>query len=272
MKLTTCSSRGACAILNAGHKAGGTVPRTILGEVVKYPVYAPVALAAIGTLPETIMSRALVIHMHRADPDVKLARFDKENEDRARDLDIAKSAASQRLDIAKSAASQRADQVQLDPDPDMPMNLGGRTADNWRVLIAIANLLNRGKIARDAAIKFLREYKSPNIKISLLRDIRAIFDMTNARILPSKVLMDKLLTLEDSEYDWSEQQLTQNKLSRMLNDFQIRPQNIWWPEHEHRSHQQNLRCYVRSDFESLWRRYTATTTTSTTTRKKDGRK
>lgn len=242
--------RNMRAILNAGHKAGGSVNRVMGKHLVKFPVYAPVALAAIGSLPNTIMSRAIVIHMHRADPKAKIVRFDKE-------------AQAQDLIIAKSEALLWANQVQLNPDPPLPVKLGGRTADNWRVLIAIADSLDRGEIARNAALKFLLEYKSPDIKIALLSDIRTIFDMNQTRILPSRVLLDTLMTLEDSEYEWSEHQLTQAKMGRMLNDFQIKSQNIWWPENAHRSQQQRLRGYARIDFEAMWRRYATSATSAT---------
>lgn len=240
--------RNMRAILNAGYHAEGTVARIVDGVSVRFPVYAPVALAAIGTLPHTLISRSLVIQMHRADPDTKIVRFDKRNIDQA-----------QELYTAKSHAFQWANEVQLNIDPSIPIGLGGRTADNWRVLIAIADSLDRGKLARDAAIKFLHEYKSPNIKVALLYDIRTVFDEIKARILPSKTLIEKLLALEYGEHDWVTYQLTPIKMSHMLNDFQIRPRNMWYPEHVHRSQQQNLRCYVKSDFETMWRRYAAAT-------------
>jgi hypothetical protein len=55
------------AILNNGHEVGGFVPRTDkeLG-VIRYPVYGPLALAGIGRLPVTLMSRSIIVHMHRS--------------------------------------------------------------------------------------------------------------------------------------------------------------------------------------------------------------
>ena len=55
------------SILNDGHSVGGSVTRTGKdGEVISYPVYGPVALAGIGKLPATLMSRSLVIRLHRS--------------------------------------------------------------------------------------------------------------------------------------------------------------------------------------------------------------
>jgi hypothetical protein len=49
------------AVLNNGHEVGGFVPRTGKDdEVIKYPVYGPLALASIGRLPVTLMSRSII--------------------------------------------------------------------------------------------------------------------------------------------------------------------------------------------------------------------
>jgi hypothetical protein len=235
--------RSMRSALNAGHKAGGEFARVIKNKTNLFPVFGPVALAAIGTLPLTIMSRSVVVNMHRADPKSKIVRFDRGD-------------ANQTLDLlrTKNEAVQWANQVQLNRDPDVPASLG-RVADKWRVLIAIADSLGHGETARNAAATIMGEYVAPDVKILLLRDIRVIFNTMDARILPSKVLVDKLLDLEDSEYDWSEYRLTQTKLGRVLSEFQIKAQQGWWPEYVHRDRQRHVRYYARRDFESMWRRY-----------------
>lgn len=64
-------------ILNAGYKAGATVPR-VEGDkerkVVSYNVYAPVALAGIKGLNEVLADRAITITMRRALSKAKLNR------------------------------------------------------------------------------------------------------------------------------------------------------------------------------------------------------
>jgi hypothetical protein len=55
------------AILNNGHEIGEFVPRTGKeGDLIKYPVYGPLALAGISRLPVTLMSRSIIIPMHRS--------------------------------------------------------------------------------------------------------------------------------------------------------------------------------------------------------------
>ena len=56
-------------LLNAGHRRGAVVGRCVVKgktiETEEVPAFAPVALAGLGWLPDTIMSRAIVIRMQR---------------------------------------------------------------------------------------------------------------------------------------------------------------------------------------------------------------
>jgi hypothetical protein len=58
------------ALLNAGYKRGAIIPRCVgpKHEVQSFEVYVATALAGLGDLPETIMSRAVTIRMRRRAP------------------------------------------------------------------------------------------------------------------------------------------------------------------------------------------------------------
>jgi hypothetical protein len=64
----------------------------------------------------------------------------------------------------------------------MPAGFQGRTADNWRPLLAIADDLGveYGEAARAAAVILGsdRQYENPNITLPI--DIRTVFDMYRA--------------------------------------------------------------------------------------------
>jgi hypothetical protein len=220
------------AIFNAGHMAGGQVPRVILGETVFFPVYGPLAMAGIGTLPPTLLSRSLIIHIHRSDTKPRFHRLEE--------------AASIGMKVEEWATK-----VNLNHDPDIPLK--GRAADNWRVLLAIADSLGRGDIAREAAVKFTKEHSFPNVKLALLYDIRTVFDAAEATVLPGHVLITKLINLDNGIADWTDHQLTTNKLAHILSEFQIRNKLQRWPETLY--DRKVTRCYVRGDFEDMWRRY-----------------
>ena len=59
-------------LLNAGHRRGAAAGRCVVhGKTVQteeIPAYAPVALAGLGWLPDTILSRSIIVRMRRRDP------------------------------------------------------------------------------------------------------------------------------------------------------------------------------------------------------------
>ena len=65
------------SLLNAGYKRGATIPRCVGSnfDVKHFKVYCAVALAGIGELPDTIMSRSIVIKMRRRAPDEAIEPF-----------------------------------------------------------------------------------------------------------------------------------------------------------------------------------------------------
>ena len=65
------------SLLNGGYRRGSTIPRCVgpKHEVVKFDVYCAVALAGLGDLPDTIMSRSVIIRMRRRAPHEKIEPF-----------------------------------------------------------------------------------------------------------------------------------------------------------------------------------------------------
>jgi hypothetical protein len=222
--------RGMKAILNSGHEAGGFIPRTSKeGEVIKHPVYGPVALARIGVLPPTIASRSVVIKMYRST--AQLERFDPKD-------------AYYSEEIARWA-----ERVNLDPSQTMPAQIIGRDADKWRPLIAIGNAVDRSMIAYQAMSEFFKEKSDPDVKESLLRDVYGVFVDAQTDILTSDMLLDGLLKLDYPEVDWSEHQLTKAKIARILREFQI--------ENTVQRYQGGAptRCWLAKDFREMWERF-----------------
>ena len=65
------------SLLNSGYRKGATIPRCVgpRHEVVMFDVYCAVALAGLGELPETILSRSLIIRMRRRAPNEQIEPF-----------------------------------------------------------------------------------------------------------------------------------------------------------------------------------------------------
>ena len=131
------------AVINSGHHCDGTISRYLDGEEKVFSTFAPLALAAIGTLPLPILHRSITLRMERA-PNAMLVRFSPKEIPR------------QRVDC-ETVYKETFDwmrQCQPNLDPPMPPELRNRAADNWRVLIAIADAcsLEWGAAAREAAV------------------------------------------------------------------------------------------------------------------------
>jgi hypothetical protein len=137
------------AVLNSGHRRGGKVTRYHGGQARSFSTFAPVAVAAIGTLPLPVMHRSIVIHMERRDGQRQLTRLDTQDPDTKADLNIA-----YRMMLSWARAAE------LSPDPPMPAQLRDRQADNWRLLLAIADAFGAdwARRAREAAISWAAQH------------------------------------------------------------------------------------------------------------------
>jgi hypothetical protein len=234
------------SVLNMGHTRGATVCRMVKGEPLKIKVFAPLAVAAIGTLPFPLLRRSISINMQRPTADQKLERID----------DTSPEWAASRHQIERWAR-----RCSLAPDPVNPPQLRNRAADNWRALLAIADDLGHGEAARAAAVKLSanRVYTEPGV--ALLGDVLLVFQEKGVDRLTSKELVAGLLELNDG--DWNEwrgpkedqtpHRLTQSELAAMLRPFHIRPRTIW-PKGS-RSGSRSSRGYLKASFQRAWDSY-----------------
>ena len=236
------------AVLNAGHRRGGSIDRMIKGLPQSFGVFAPVALGSLELLTLPLMRRSIVIRLARHDGSRPLRLF---NTDECGDLDLVYGHVRHWLR-----------RVQLNRDPDMPTELRGRKADNWRPLIAIADACGPvwGELARDAAVALTRANRDEAAAITLLNHIRQIFEVRGVDRLASKLLLADLLALDEMWSEWRgvrgdehPRKLTQGAIALLLNPFGIRPRNIW-PLHRTPT-DTSARGYMRSWFEQAWRAY-----------------
>lgn len=142
------------AVFNSGHRSGGKVALMEGGVLRDFSTFAPLLLAlpdAIHGLPRTLNSRCVTLTMQRSDGRRKLKAFEPYRPDAA-------------LDAAYAQVLLWRNDVELDPDPEMPKGIHNRLADNWRPLISIANSLGRGDDAREALWR-----SSPKISRMLMR-------------------------------------------------------------------------------------------------------
>jgi hypothetical protein len=158
------------SVLNSGHHSSGMVTRVIQGEPTNFSTFSPVALAAIGRLPLPLMHRSIIIRMERA-PLAKLQRFDpKTIPGQAGQCEAV-------YKVMFEWAKQCHVTSKLKLTPTMPASLRNRQADNWRVLLAIADADGRewGNAARTAAVA-MSAGGDEDPAVELLADIRDIFN------------------------------------------------------------------------------------------------
>ena len=235
------------AVLNAGHRRGATVARCVGDgasmEVVEFPAFAPVALAGIGDLPDTILDRSIPIKMRRRARDEKVAPF------RHRDAQVDADPIRRRL----AAWAMRNADVLTEAVPVMPAGVTDRPADVWEPLLAIADRAggNWPDRARAAAVALIAEAaeSTPSLGVRLLADCKTVFFGTTEKLLSSSDLAEKLTKLDEAPWgDLRGRALDTRGLARRLRPYDIRPHNV-------RIGAAVPKGYDRADFHDAWARY-----------------
>ena len=233
------------ALLNSGHRRGATAGRCVVrGTIVEteeISSYAAVALAGLGWLPDTILSRSVIIRMRRRAPEEKIEAF------RRRVYAPVGEALRRRLagwaaTILDEATAAR---------PDMPAGVEDRNADVWEPLLAVADIAggdwpNRARHAALGLVAIAREIE-PSLNIRLLADLRTVFG--NEEALATKTILAKLSELEDAPWsDLKGKPISDSQLARRLRNYGVKSKNV-------RIGSNVLKGYERADLHDVWRRY-----------------
>ena len=233
-------------ILNSGHtRSSAYVVRTVGDdhEVRSFSTWAPKALALIGDLPSTLSDRSIVIPMRRKTASERVARL---RLDRLYEL----------ADLPRRAARWAGDHMEelRRAEPEVPAELHDRAADNWRSLLAIADLAgeNWPDKARRAAVCLSGggTAEDSSIRVKLLADLREAFQTRGTDRLPTRDLLNEIRAREDRPWaEWKHgKPLSASDLARLLKDFRVKPQKI-------RIGEEVLQGYLRDTFEDVFRRY-----------------
>ncbi len=171
---------GLHGVLNLGHAPGGVMIRSD-GE---YPTWAPKVVALIGELPGTLTDRSIRISLRRRLASETVERYALRHEAEARGL----------LSRCDSWADNETFVQLEDADPALPGRLDDRAQDNWRPLIAIADLAGDvwPSIARQAAeqIGTRPSIEEPSAGILILQAVRSWLAENDDTHIASKRLAD----------------------------------------------------------------------------------
>lgn len=234
-------------MLNAGHRKGATAGRCVVrGKIVEteeLPAYCAVALAGLNDLPDTIMSRSVVVRMRRRAPGERIEPWRRRiNEPQARPIFA-------RLTAWTASVRDRLTEV----FPDMPTEVEDRDADVWEALLAVADAAGGTwpARARAAAVAIVTTGKdrAPSLGVLLLEDIRRVFTQTDTDRLSTADLLDKLHELDEAPWnDLRGKPLDSRGLSRRVGNYEIRSAQVWIDG-------RNVRGYERATFHDAWTRY-----------------
>lgn len=230
-------------MLNAGHRQGATAGRCVIrGKNVvteELPAYCAVALAGLDDLPDTIMTRSVIVRMRRRAPHERVEPWR---------MRINGPAALRLGDRLREWAAAQVGHVEW---PEMPEGIEDRNADVWEALLAVAELAGGRwpERAREAARALVAASadRGGSLGVILLRDLQAVFG--DAERLPTEAVIDRLLDLDESPWaDLRGKPLDSRSLSRRLAKYGVKPAQ--WREGE-----QRFRGYLAADLADPWSRY-----------------
>ncbi|MEU3143788.1 MULTISPECIES: DUF3631 domain-containing protein [unclassified Streptomyces] len=239
--------------LNAGHRRTGVTYRCI-GDggnqtVQAFPSYCAVAVAGLGALPDTIMTRSVVIRMRRRARNERVEAF------RAR---LHEAEGHKLRDRLAQWTEQVRDSV-MGAWPEMPEGVTDRPADVWEPLLAIADAAGSDwpDRAREACVTLVKASKANDkgsLGVRLLTDLRDHV-MTGIDRLPTVAILDRLNALDDAPWaDLHGKPLDNRRLSKTLAEYMtadnepIASRNI-------KAAGSVLKGYYAADLWDAWARY-----------------
>lgn len=229
-------------LLNAGHRRGAVTGRCVVrGKEIfteEIPAYSAVALAGLGWLPDTILSRSVVIRMR---PRGRLG----EDIDPFRRREQAPNGHAIRDRIEAWAKDVT---ISL---PRLPPEIQDRDADVWESLIAVADAIGGEwpRRARAAGVALVTASKDlePSLGIRLLTDLRVVFKDEDE--LPSKCILLALNSLEEAPWgNLRGRALDERGLANRLREYGVKSRTI-------RVGGSTPKGYRRVDLFETWARY-----------------
>lgn len=229
------------ALLNAGHRKGAVAGRCVVRgkavETEELPAYSAVALAGLGTLPDTLM----VIRMRKRAPHEIVEPW------RPRDQGVQGEAVGKEL--AEWAGQVR--HLVAHHRPELPRGVEDRNADVWEPLIAVADTAGGDWPwrARAAAVSFVsaKDDRLASAGVQLLADLRTIFG--EAEALSTTVTLTRLNDLEEAPWgNLRGQPLDARALARLLRPYGVSSTKV-------RIDGVPLQGYRRGDLWDAWVRY-----------------
>jgi len=242
-------------ILNSGFDRGRPYTRydIVTRRNQDCPTFAMAVLAGIGSLPDTIEDRSVIITLQRKAGHEKVAKYRLR-----RDKPFVKSVGERLHDVIAPYADKIAD-----AEPEMPSGLNDRAEDVWEALIAVADHAGGAwpDRARRAARAIAGDAEVDGAESQrLLADLLDVFtvwaDAGGERVrydlreaLHTKTILIELYKLPESLWaDHHGKPLTDRGMANLLKDYKIKSRDV-------KLDGTNLKGYRREDLHDAWQRY-----------------
>jgi hypothetical protein len=231
-------------IINAGHRKGASAGRCVVKgkqiETEELPAFCAVAMAGLGNLPDTILTRSVIIRMRRRAPGEHVEPY--------------------RRRLHAPAGHQLRDQLaawavqirrQLDTCPVMPEGITDRNADVWESLLGVADAAGGPwpERARVAAVALVAAAKGDrhSLGVRLLADLRTVF--ADRAALSTSDLLFALTSLEEAPWgDLKGKPVDSRKLANLLKPYGVSSKNV-------RIGSEVVKGYSVEDLFDPWQRY-----------------
>ena len=234
-------------LLNAGHRRGAVAGRCVVHgkkvETEEISAYCAVALAGLGWLPDTILSRSVIIRMRRRGPGEKVMAYRRRVH--------APFGQTLRECLAAWAAGEV--EAMADARPEMPPGIEDRDADVWEPLLAIADAVGGDwpERARRAAVALVGAARDaePSLGIKLLADLKTVFGTSTLDALPTATILSRLIDLPESPWcDLKGKPINDRTLARRLRQYGVKSKKL-------RVGDTTAMGYAQEDLVDVWLRY-----------------
>ncbi|MFJ5967290.1 DUF3631 domain-containing protein [Streptomyces sp. NPDC093060] len=241
--------------LNSGYRRGAKSLRCV-GDGSNqstewFSSFCAVAMAGLGSLPDTILTRSVIIRMRKKAPNEKAEPYRRRVHE--------KQGHALRDRLADWAATVH-DEV-AEAWPEMPEGVSDRPADVWEPLLAVADAAGghwpeRARAACVELIKAAQEGDEASLGVRLLTDLRdKVF--CGADRMPTAAILEVLLGLDDAP--WADlnddgKPLTARGLSKLLSQY-VRPDNTPIRPRGIRVGSGTPKGYYADDLTDAWARY-----------------
>jgi hypothetical protein len=231
-------------VLNAGHRRGAVAGKCVIRgktiETEELPAFCAVALAGLGNLPDTILSRSVIIRMRRRAPAENIEPYRRK---------LHAPIGNAIRDKIVIWVNQIRDTINT--YPTMPEGLADRNADVWEALLAVADAAGgpwpeRARVSAVSLVSASVDDRG-SLGIRLLTDLWTVFG--NSKSMFTADILLALMNVEEAPWgDLKGKPLDAHRLAKLLKPYGVESRQV-------RISDKSQKGYSRDTLIDAWLRY-----------------